>query len=174
MRACPREVPCGVHAARLLLLLWSTTASLGATCSTVSPTSAGLAAAPLEASRPTAVGAATIAAVGQTSGMFGPTSGTESSLAVAGHMAHRFTVNDDASLDVTASAGAFRTSVGDDTRPVAGAGGRLWFGSSGPMPVGAELAAVMRIDRLLVTPALVPELEVRLLAAYRLPGRGSL
>lgn len=99
---------------------------------------------------------------------------TQTSIAVAGTLARRLTLTDGFSLDVSASAAGYRSTVASSPVPVAGVGGRLWLGPDGPIPLGVELAALARLDSQLLAPGFRPDLEARLLAAYRLPGRARL
>ncbi|OGQ15787.1 MAG: hypothetical protein A2138_09760 [Deltaproteobacteria bacterium RBG_16_71_12] len=147
--------------------------SLGATCSTVGPTEPGVGPAPLSESRPTALAVSAIAAIGQGAGMQGLNRTTQSSVAVGGALARRLSISDGFSLDMSASAAAYRSTLEGGPVPVGGVGGRLWLGPDGPLPLGVELAVVERMNRVLEA-RFSPTLEVRLLAAYRFPGRGCL
>lgn len=149
-------------------------ASAGASCSTVSPISAGVAGAPLPASRPTAVGLAAIAAVGQRGGdapSWGP---AETSVEVAPLFARRFNLAAGLSLEAGGSVGAYRSTQSADTPVAAGPTTRLWIGPDTDLPIGVEVDVVVRVGGVVVAPTVTTNLEARLLAACRLPGPGLL
>lgn len=148
--------------------------SMGASCSTVLPTNPSVAASPLPASRPTAVGLTAIGAIGQSRDSFGATGSPDTSIAVAPFIARRFDLLEGLSLDAVAGVGAYRRAGPGGIDAVVAGSARLWLGPDGPVSLGGELA-VLGVGYRVVPPSFAwPLLETRLLAAWRLPGPGSL